>query len=243
MWLLFFIQLSVVLIFLLIGWAILKKEAYGLISNFRSRPESEQEELIKNGYTQKTGKMLLVTGLVLLALLPILFTSFPYALELHIGVMVVMLLGGFIYISKFDLPSKRKRSYIISILIAVITCGTLAVVFFLGFQEPKIIFDENSFAINGVYGDEWTYSEIKHLELADEMPEVTLRTNGYGTQSVSKGYFRVKDVGKSLLFIYKGNSPYLFIETENDKIFINSKSAEQTKDWYIQLEEQVGKVE
>ncbi|WP_339149449.1 MULTISPECIES: DUF3784 domain-containing protein [unclassified Sutcliffiella] len=239
MWVLFFIQLSVVLIFLVIGWAILKKEAYGLISSFRSRPKSEQEELIKKGYPQKTGKMLLVTGIVLLALLPLLLTSFPYALEMHIGVMVIMLLGGFIYVSKYDLPSKRKRSYIISILIAVITVGTLAVVFFLGIQEPKMTFNEDTFVISGVYGGEWKYSELTHIEIVDEMPEVTLRTNGYGTPSISKGHFRVKDVGKSLLFIYKGNSPYIFIETERDKIFINSKSAGQTKDWYDLLKEQV----
>jgi hypothetical protein len=239
MWVLFFIQLSVVLIFLVIGWAILKKEAYGLISSFRSRPKSEQEELIKKGYPQKTGKMLLVTGIVLLALLPLLLTSFPYALEMHIGVMVIMLLGGFIYVSKYDLPSKRKRSYIISILIAVITVGTLAVVFFLGIQEPKMTFNEDTFVISGVYGGEWKYSELTHIEIVDEMPEVTLRTNGYGTPTISKGHFRVKDVGKSLLFIYKGNSPYIFIETERDKIFINSKSAGQTKDWYDLLKEQV----
>lgn len=241
MWVLFFIQLSVILIFLVIGWAILKKEAYGLISSFRSRPKSEQEELIKNGYPQKTGKMLLVTGLVLMALLPLLLTSFPYALEMHIGVMVIMLLGGFIYVSRYDLPSKRKRSYIISVLIAVITVGTLAVVFFLGFQEPKMSFNEDTFVISGVYGEEWKYSEVTHIELVDEMPEVTLRTNGYGTPTISKGHFRIKDVGNSLLFIYKGNSPYLYIETGHDKIFINSKSADQTKDWYDLLKEQVRK--
>lgn len=243
MWLLFFIELSVVLIFLIIGWAILKKEAYGLISGFRSRSESEQEELIRNGYPQNIGKMLLVTGLVLLALLPLLLTTFPYALEVHVGVMVIMLMGGFIYVSKYDLPSKRKRSYIISIVITVITAGTLAVVFFLGFQEPEMSFQQNSFEISGVYGDEWEYSEILNVELLDEMPEVTLRTNGYGTPTISKGHFKVKDLGKSLLFIHKGKSPYLYIETQHDKIFINSKSAEQTKAWYDHLEEQGRKSE
>jgi hypothetical protein len=195
MWVLFFIQFTVVLIFLVIGWAILKKEAYGLISSFRSRPKSDQKELIRIGYPQKTGKMLLVTGFVLLASLPLLLTSIPYAIEMHIGVMVIMLLGGFIYVSKYDLPSKRKRSYIISILITVITVGTLAVVFFLGFQEPKMTFNEDTFVISGVYGKEWEYSELTHIELVDEMPEVTLRTNGYGTPTISKGHFRVKDVG------------------------------------------------
>ncbi|KMJ57999.1 hypothetical protein AB685_14335 [Bacillus sp. LL01] len=243
MWLFFFIQLALVLVFLLIGWAIVKKEAYGLISSFRSRPQDEKEELIRNGYPQKTGKLLLATGLVLLLLLPLLFTAFPYALELQIGVMVVLLLGGFIYLSKYEIPKKRKKSYIISSSIAFITFGFLSVIFYFGYQDPELLLKEDSFEVTGVYGDEWYYEEVTHMELLDEMPEVTLRTNGYGMQSMSKGHFKVKDYESSLLFIHKGNSPYLYIETKDDRIFINSKSAEQTKDWYHQLEKVSGKVE
>ncbi|MGD6777195.1 DUF3784 domain-containing protein [Sutcliffiella horikoshii] len=243
MLLLFFIQLTVVLIFLLIGWAIVKKEAYGLISSFRSRPKEEQEELIQNGYPQKTGKLLIGTSIVLLIMLPLLFTSFPYAMEVQIGVMVVLLLGGFIYLSKYEVPKKRKKSYIISTSIAVVTFVFLFVVSYLGFQEAELTLRENSFEISGVYGDEWRFEDITQVDLVEEMPEVYLRTNGYGMQSISKGHFKVKDYGSSLLFIYKGNSPYLLIKTNDDTIFINSKDAEKTKDWYYQLVEQSGEAE
>ncbi|WP_010198607.1 DUF3784 domain-containing protein [Bacillus sp. m3-13] len=135
MLLLFFIQLTVVLIFLLIGWAIVKKEAYGLISSFRSRPKEEQEELIQNGYPQKTGKLLIGTAIVLLIMLPLLFTSFPYAMEVQIGVMVVLLFGGFIYLSKYEVPKKRKKSYIISTSIAVVTFWFFICRFLLRFSR------------------------------------------------------------------------------------------------------------
>ncbi|WP_404350424.1 DUF3784 domain-containing protein [Sutcliffiella horikoshii] len=243
MLILFFIQLTVVLIFLLIGWAIVKKEAYGLISSFRSRPKEEQEELIQNGYPQKTGKLLIGTAIVLLIMLPLLFTSFPYAMEVQIGVMVVLLLGGFIYLSKYEVPKKRKKSYIISTSIAVVTFSFLFVVSYLGFQEAELTLKENSFEISGVYGDEWRFEDITQVDLVEEMPEVLLRTNGYGMQSISKGHFKVKDYGSSLLFVYKGHSPYLLIKTNDDTIFINAKDAEKTKDWYYQLVEQSGKAE
>ncbi|WP_226682506.1 DUF3784 domain-containing protein [Sutcliffiella horikoshii] len=243
MLILFFIQLIVALIFLLIGWAIVKKEAYGLISSFRSRPRGEQEELIQNGYPQKTGKLLIGTAIVLLIMLPLLFTSFPYALEAQIGVMVVLLMGGFIYLSKYEVANKRKKSYIISTSIAVVSFTVLFVIFYVGFQEAKLILKEDSFEISGVYGDEWSYEDITQVELLEEMPEVLLRTNGYGMQSISKGHFKVKNYGSSLLFIYKGHSPYLLIETNDDTIFINAKDAEKTKDWYYQLVEQSGKAE
>lgn len=243
MLILFLIQLMVVLIFLLIGWAIVKKEAYGLISNFRSRPKEEQEELIHNGYPQKTGKLLIGTAIVLLIMLPLLFTSFPYAIEVQIGGMVVLLLGGFIFLSKYEVPKKRKKSYIISTSIAVVTISFLFVVSYIGFQEAELTLKENSFEISGVYGDEWRFEDITQVDLVEEMPEVLLRTNGYGMQSISKGHFKVKDYGSSLLFIYKGHSPYLLIKTNDDTIFINAKDAEKTKDWYYQLGEQSGKAE
>lgn len=243
MLLLFFIQLMVVLIFLLIGWAIVKKEAYGLISSFRSRPKDEQEVLIQNGYPQKTGKLLIGTGLVLLILLPLLFTSFPYAMEVQIGMMVVLLMGGFIYLSKYEVPKKRKKSYIISTSVAVVTLVVLFVVSYLGFQEAELTLKQDSFAISGVYGDQWRYDDITQVDLLEEMPEVLIRTNGYGMQSISKGHFKVKNYGNSLLFVYKGHSPYLLMKTKDDTIFINSKDAEKTKDWYYQLVEQSGKAE
>jgi hypothetical protein len=42
------IQLFVISIFLLLGWAVRYKKVYGLVSEFINRPEKEQEELIKN---------------------------------------------------------------------------------------------------------------------------------------------------------------------------------------------------
>lgn len=114
---------------------------------------------------------------------------------------------------------------------------------YLGFQEAELTLKENSLEISGVYGEEWWYEDITQIELLEEMPEVLLRTNGYGMQSISKGHFKVKDYGSSLLFIYKGHSPYLLIKTKDDTIFINAKDAEKTKDWYYQLVEQSGKAE
>lgn len=204
MWLLFFIQLMVVLIFLLIGWGIVKKEAYGLISSFRSRPKEEQEELIQNGYPQRTGKLLIGTALTLLVLLPLLFTPFPYAMEVQIGVMVVLLLGGFIYLSKYEIPKKRKKSYIISTSVAVVTFGFLFAIFYLGFQEAELAVKEETFEISGVYGDHWDYENITQVELLEEMPEVLIRTNGYGMQTLSKGHFKVKVTEAACCLFIKG---------------------------------------
>ncbi|MEH7441182.1 DUF3784 domain-containing protein [Bacillus sp. JJ1122] len=231
------VQLFLIVMFLLLGWAIVKKDAYWLISNFNGRTEDEQKQLIENGFPQRVGKLMLATAAGMAILLPLSFTSFTYSMEIQFGFMLVFLLGGLIYLSKYEVKSKRKRSYIISSVLAIVTIGFLIVISFLGYQNFEIKTNQDSFEITGMYGDVWKYDEIQSVELLDEMPEVTWKQNGFGLATMSKGQFRVKNFGSSLLFIHKGSSPYLYIELEGKKVFINSKNPEQTKKWYILLSE------
>lgn len=235
MWTLFFIQFTVAIIFLGLGWLILFKKSYGLISNFNSRPEAEKKLLIQNGYPQNTGKMLMVTGLGMLILLPLLFTDFAYGLEVQIVFMLVMLLGGFIYLSKYEVAAKRKKSYIISSSIFFVTIGFLSVLTFIGYQDFQLLQKNDTFEITGVYGDEWRYEDIQSVELLQEMPTVEVRKNGFGMPTMSKGHFIVRGYGSSLLYIYKGKAPYLYVEVGDEQIFINAESESETKKWFEQL--------
>ncbi|MDF2788047.1 MAG: hypothetical protein K0S80_1145, partial [Neobacillus sp.] len=115
MWGLLAIHISVILLFLILGWSVRKKEGYWLISGFASRPKEEQEELIRKGYPRKIGNLLIITALGMLILLPLMFTSFTYVMEVQFGFMIIFLMSGMIYLSKYEVPKKLKRSYIISI--------------------------------------------------------------------------------------------------------------------------------
>lgn len=237
MWGFLILHISVILLFLLLGWAIRKKEGYWLISGFANRPKEEQEQLISNGYPQKMGGLLTVTALGMLILLPLVFTSFKYATEVQFGFMVIFLMAGIIYLTKYEVPKKRKRGYFISISLFVLVIGGISVISYFSYQGYELVTKEESFEITGMYGDEWAYDEITSIELMDHLPEVTVRTNGVGLPTLSKGHFKVTGYGSSLLFIQKGSSPYIYIELKDKKIFINDKDPEQTRIWYQQLSE------
>jgi hypothetical protein len=226
------VQSFLIFMFLFFGWAIVKKQWYWLISNFNGRSKEVQERLIENGYPQRVGKLMYATALGMAILLPLSFTAFEYSIDVQFGFMIVFLLGGLIYLSKYELKEKRNRSYIISSIIAIGTVGFSGVLFYLGYQDFELKEHQDSFEITGMYGDEWNYSEIQTVELLEEMPEVVLKQNGFGLATMSKGQFKVQSYGSSLLFIHKGSSPYLYIEADGKKIFINSKNPEQTKEWY-----------
>lgn len=221
-----------IVLFLFFGWAIVKKEWYWLISNFNGKPKDEQQQLINNGYPQRVGKLMLATAAGMAILLPLSFTSFQYSLEVQFGFMIVFLLGGLIYLSKYEVKEKRKRSYIFSSLLAIGTIGFIVALFFVGYQDFELKDYEDSFEITGMYGGEWVYADIRYVELLEEMPEVTWKQNGFSLATMAKGIFKVEDYGSSLLFIHKGSPPYLFIETDNDKIFINSNNPDETEEWY-----------
>ncbi|MEH7884187.1 DUF3784 domain-containing protein [Bacillus sp. JJ1609] len=231
------VQLFLIFMFLFFGWVIGKMEAYWLISNFNGRSEDDQKQLIENGFPQRVGKLMLAIAGGMAILLPLSFTSFKYSAEIQFGFMIIFLLGGLIYLSKYEVKSKRKRSYIISSVLAIVTIGFLSVISYFGYQDFDIKTNQDSFEITGMYGDVWKYDEIQSVELLDEMPEVIYKQDGFGLATMAKGQFKVKGYGSSLLFIHKGSSPYLYIELEEKKVFINSNNPEQTKKWYALLEE------
>lgn len=235
MWGLLGVQAGVILLFLILGWVIRKKEGYWLISGFASRSKEEQEKLINNGYPQKVGGLLILTAVGMLVLLPLMFTSFKYATEVQFGFMAIFLMAGIIYLTKYEVPKKRNRSYIISISLFILVIGGISVLSYFSYQGYELVTKKGSFEITGMYGDEWAYEEITRVELMDKLQEVTLRTNGVGLPTLSKGHFKVTGYGSSLLFIQKGSSPYIYIEMKDKKIFINDKDPEQTKLWYQQL--------
>ncbi|NMD71357.1 DUF3784 domain-containing protein [Bacillus sp. DNRA2] len=235
MWILITVQLFMIGLFFLLGWAIRKKKAYSLISGFATRPLEEQQQLIENGYPQKTGAMLQITAVGMLLLLPLVFTDIKFAMEIEFGFMLFFLLGGFVYLSKFELPKKRKRSYIISTSFFVVITGFVVGLYILGYQEYELIMKKQSFEITGMYGIEWEIQDIKRIELLEEMPKVTSKQNGFGLATLAKGYFTVTGYGRSLLFIQKDHAPYLYIELSNKKIFINNENPDTTKKWYQEL--------
>jgi hypothetical protein len=237
MWGLFAVHISVIVVFLILGWVVRKKKGYWLISGFASRPKEEQEEIIRNGYPQRMGGLLIITAIGMLILLPLMFTSFKYAMEVQFGFMIIFLMGGMIYLTKYEVPKKRKRSYVISISLFIVIIGGIGALSYFSYQGYELVAKEESFEITGMYGDEWNYEDITSIELMEKLPEVTVRTNGVGLPTLSKGHFKVRGYGSSLLYIQKGSSPYIYIELNDKKIFINDKDPVQTRLWFEQVSE------
>ena len=234
MWVHMIVQLLVIGLFFLLGWAIGFKQQYGMLSGFNNRSEEEQKELIERGYPQKTGSLLIYTAVGMLLLFPLIFTSFPYAIEVQYGFMTIFLLGGYIYLSRFELPEKRKKVFGLDRFLAYWLIGFILGLSYIGYQPNELVVKDDSFEITGMYGNEWSLANIEKVELVNEVPKVNYKENGFGMGNLSKGHFHVDTFGNSLLFI-RHRSPYLLIVLKEKAIFINGENGEQTESWYQQL--------
>lgn len=232
-------QIAVIALFLILGWAVRFKKAYWLISGFALRPEEEKETLIDNRYPQKIGSLLIGTAIGMLVFLPLSFTEFRFGTEAQFGFMLVVLFGGLIYLSRYEVPAKRKRSYIFAIILAIVTLGPLVYLTVSSHKGYEMALAEDSFEISGMYGDEWDYEDIQSVQLLEEMPEVTWRQNGIGLPTLAQGHFKVTRYGSSLLFIQKDHTPILYIKLKDEQIFVNSKDSAETQSWYEELKKEV----
>ena len=95
---------------------------------------------------------------------------------------------------------------------------------------------------DGILIDDFMYpafipnDAIKSINLVYKMPGVAMRINGYGGLRTWKGFYRLKDIRRGVLYVenhFKG--PFIEIKTANDVYYINFKNAEQTQQLYDEM--------
>jgi len=106
-------------------------------------------------------------------------------------------------------------------------CVFLGIVamFFHSLQDNQIEISNNIIKIKGDYGIELGAKDIKSIELVNELPEISIKTNGFALHTIKKGDFETKDGENVKLFINSKDKPIIYITTYNNKkIYYSSKN-------------------
>lgn len=90
------------------------------------------------------------------------------------------------------------------------------------------------------YGISFASRELKSVAVLEHLPS-GMRTNGAETSRYSLGNYVLQGYGKSKLYIHKGKPPYLVMELGHLHVFFNGKTAEQTKEYYADLQALLGR--
>jgi len=91
-----------------------------------------------------------------------------------------------------------------------------------------------------MYSFDFPLTDIEEAVLVDEIPSGSKR-NGESTSTYARGHFRLKEVGKTRLYIYKNNPPYIRLKLKDSYVYYNDKEASQTRELFRKLEQQIAK--
>lgn len=123
--------------------------------------------------------------------------------------------------------SKYSRNSKIALISTGVSMLIVAIVLILSFRPTRITVGEETVKISGMYGREIPIADIVSVELLDEMPPISMRTNGSDTGNQAKGHFRFSNGESCMLFIHK-KAPYIQLRTTNDLYYLNLSDKEQT---------------
>lgn len=126
---------------------------------------------------------------------------------------------------------------ILTFVVAGTIIFTVAAMLPLIHVKVDFTMDNNRVTVEGGgYKITFDKESIQRAELLDTMPRDNFtKTNGGATETYAVGHFKGNTYGKCMLFIYKGNAPYILIQTDTQTMFFNAKDSSMTKQWYEQL--------
>lgn len=139
--------------------------------------------------------------------------------------------------SYYDKGGHGGLYLILAMIAATVILPVLLVVY--GGRETEITFNDSGFSLNGIYGLTIPYSDILSADTMESLPSIRSRTNGYSSGKIMKGHFKLHDHSKALLFIKKGNPPYVLIKTSGITIYLNLETPRLTRQVFVDLRNRI----
>ena len=102
-------------------------------------------------------------------------------------------------------------------------------------RDTSVTLDDQGFEIHGMYGDSYLWTEVDELTLLEEIPDITMRTNGSAIGSALRGNFRMKEYGSVKLFIDADVTPYISFEHDGKMVIFNLGEEVRTRQMYEEM--------
>jgi hypothetical protein len=216
------------LLFAAIGFIVTESNAKYLLSGYNTMSEEERKKVDIKAYIPYFRKFHIFLG-VSFFVFGTLLTYFVNENVAGIFIGVYPILGYIYFIATTAKYFNTKKNKIGVYLLMVIL---VFIIIFLGrdLKENKLILNPNSIEFEGSYGETVPKSEIKSIELVNDKPKITIRTNGFALGTVKKGYFKT-DRGEIVKLILNGdNKPYILLtKADGKKIYYSTKEESNEK--------------
>ncbi|WP_459965644.1 DUF5808 domain-containing protein [Paenibacillus sp. JCM 10914] len=122
-------------------------------------------------------------------------------------------------------------------LAAVTILGTSFMMIRSEWTSPKLaITSDHRIEIDyPMYSFDFSMTEIQELSLEEHVPPGSKR-NGESMDKYARGHFRLEGIGKTRLYIFKNNPPYIKFKLGEGYVFYNDEDPARTRQVYEELE-------
>lgn len=213
------------LVFVAIGFIVTDKNAKYILSGYNTMNEEDRKKVDIKAYIPYFRNFHIFLGISFL----VLGIGLTYFFSENAGgiFLAVYPIIAYIYFiitsSKYSKGLSNKWDKIGLIILA----GALLLIVVelrSDFKENKITFDSESISFEGSYGEILNKSNVKTIELVSQLPEITIRTNGFALGTIKKGFFKTKNGEIVKLILNSENTPVLLLtKTNGNKIYYSAK--------------------
>lgn len=228
------ITLFTAIILIVSGTIVVKRPS--LLSNYKSFTEEEKVSPAFKTYLKRVRNIMIGAAVIIVAgqFLNMLTDSGIFFI-ISILLMCIGLAPALFYCQAKVSKRMHRKSLIYAgsfLIISLVILGGLLIPSLYG---GNVSYENDTLRISGIYGAELKKDEIKSITKVNAIPQVNLRTNGFGLGYIRKGFFRTVD-GKTVHFILASNNlPALHISTINgENIYVNTLDSKKM-DEVIQL--------
>lgn len=228
------ITLFTAIILIVSGTIVVKRPS--LLSNYKSFTEEEKVSPEFKTYLKRVRNIMIGAAVIIVAgqFLNMLTDSGIFFI-ISILLMCIGLAPALFYCQAKVSKRMHRKSLIYAgsfLIISLVILGGLLIPSLYG---GNVSYENDTLHISGIYGAELKKDEIKSITKVNAIPQVNLRTNGFGLGYIRKGLFRTVD-GKTVHFILASNNlPALHISTINgENIYVNTLDSKEM-DKVIQL--------
>ncbi|WP_299431177.1 DUF3784 domain-containing protein [uncultured Maribacter sp.] len=225
-----YILVGMSLLFVAIGFIVTENNAKYLLSGYNTMTEEERKKVDIKSYIPYFRKFHIILGISFLVLgyginlinknyAGIFLAVYPILTYIYFAINSSKFSGG------LNTKSNKIGLYVI-VGAFIFVVGLIS----YGFKENKIVFDSQKIELKGIYGETIETEQIKSIEIENELPKITLKTNGFALGEIRKGFFKTANGEIVKLILNSEQKSYILLtKSDGKKIYYSARGKSNEK--------------
>lgn len=224
-------------VFVSMGFLVTKNNARYILSGYNTMSEQQRSLVDIDGYLQFFKQFHLFLGISIFVLVMIVGVFDANLSAIILGTYPLLAYCYFVLKGDRYFPDIKSRKIWTKVTVVILFLTTFGVgyLFFNGFRNSEILLEGNNLEITGMYGEKISRDKIRAVKLVDELPEITMKSNGFAAGDFRKGYFKTKDRKTVKLFVNKKAKQILLLDTTDGEIYFSSSDM-GSEDLFLRIE-------